>query len=37
VLRSGKRLIAVSAELFDDAGNLAATALSTYIKIQPPS
>lgn len=33
VLRSGKRLIAVSAELFDDNGTLAATALSTYIKI----
>ena len=33
VLRSGKRLIVVSAELFDDAGTLAATALSTYIKI----
>ena len=33
VLRTGKRLITVSAELFDDAGNLAATALSTYIKI----
>jgi acyl-CoA thioesterase len=33
VVRSGKRLIVVSADLFDDAGNLAATALSTYIKI----
>lgn len=33
VIRSGKRLLVVSAELFDDAGNLAATALSTYIKI----
>jgi uncharacterized protein (TIGR00369 family) len=33
VLRTGKRLITVSAELFDYAGNLAATALSTYIKI----
>ena len=33
VIRSGKRLIVVSAELFDDRGNLAATALSTYIKI----
>src|SRR5678815_2847578 len=32
VLRTGKRLITVSAELFDNAGNLAATALSTYIK-----
>jgi len=33
VLRAGKRLIVVSAELHDEAGNLAATALSTYIKI----
>lgn len=33
VLRSGKRLIVVSAELFDEGGTLAATALSTYIKI----
>jgi len=33
VVRSGKRIIVVSAELFDDAGTLAATALSTYIKI----
>lgn len=33
VLRIGKRLIVVSAELFDEAGSLAATALSTYIKI----
>lgn len=33
VIRSGKRLIVVSAELFDDNGTLAATALSTYIKI----
>jgi acyl-CoA thioesterase len=33
VLRSGNRLIVVSAELFDEAGTLAATALSTYIKI----
>ncbi|MGI8917883.1 MAG: PaaI family thioesterase [Pyrinomonadaceae bacterium] len=33
VIRSGKRLIVVSAELFDDGGSLAATALSTYIKI----
>ena len=33
VLRSGKRLIVVSAELFNDNGTLAATALSTYIKI----
>ena len=33
VIRSGKRLIVVTAELFDDRGTLAATALSTYIKI----
>jgi uncharacterized protein (TIGR00369 family) len=33
VLRTGKRLITVSADLFDDSGTLAATALSTYIKI----
>ena len=33
VLRAGKRLIVVSAELKDQAGKLAATALSTYIKI----
>ena len=33
VLRAGRRLIVVSAELSDDAGNLTATALTTYIKI----
>jgi uncharacterized protein (TIGR00369 family) len=33
VVRSGKRLIVVSADLFDDRGTLAATGLSTYIKI----
>lgn len=33
VLRSGKRLIVVSAELLDDSGTLAATALTTYIKL----
>lgn len=33
VLRNGKRLIVVSAELLDDTGSLAATALSTYIRI----
>lgn len=33
VLRAGRRLIVVSAELFDELGNLAATALTTYIKI----
>ncbi|CAN5672394.1 PaaI family thioesterase [soil metagenome] len=33
VIRAGRRLIVVSAELLDDAGNLIATALTTYIKI----
>ena len=33
VLRAGRRLIVVSAELVDDAGKLVATALTTYIKI----
>jgi uncharacterized protein (TIGR00369 family) len=33
VVRSGRRLIVVSAELTDDAGKLIATALTTYIKI----
>lgn len=33
VLRAGQRLIVVSAELVDDGGNLAATALSTYIRL----
>lgn len=33
VLRAGGRLIAVSADLLDKDGNLAATALSTYIKL----
>lgn len=33
VLRAGQRLIAVSAELRDDDGNLAATALSTYMRL----
>src|SRR5262245_35364947 len=33
VLRAGGRLIVVSAELLDHDGNLAATALSTYIKL----
>ena len=33
VLRAGQRLIAVSAELRDDGGNLAATALSTYMRL----
>ena len=33
VLRAGRRLIVVSAELFDDGRNLAATALSTYVRL----
>ena len=33
VIRAGRRLIVVSAELVDDAGKLSATALTTYIKI----
>jgi uncharacterized protein (TIGR00369 family) len=33
VIRAGRRLIVVSAELVDDAGILIATALTTYIKI----
>lgn len=33
VLRAGKRLLTVSAEVFDENGVLAATALTTYSKI----
>ena len=33
VLRFGGRLITVAADVFDDAGNLSATALSTYAKL----
>jgi len=33
VLRAGRRLIVVSAELIEDAENLIATALSTYVRI----
>lgn len=33
VIREGGRIVAVTADLHDDAGNLAATALSTYIKL----
>ena len=33
VLRAGRRMIATSAELFDADGKLAATALSTYIRL----
>ena len=32
VVRAGKRVITVSAELFDDAGKLVATAISTYLR-----
>ena len=32
VVRAGRRVITVSAELFDDGGKLAATAISTYLK-----
>lgn len=34
VVREGGRIVVVSADLFDDTGNLAATALSTYIKLK---
>ena len=34
VLRAGRRLITVSAEVLDDSGNLAATALSTYLRLR---
>ena len=33
VLRAGRRLFAVSAEVLDEDGKLATTALSTYIKL----
>ena len=33
VLRAGKRLVTVSADVFDSTGELAATALTTYSKI----
>jgi len=33
VVRAGRRLFVVTAEVFDDDGKLAATALSTYIKL----
>jgi acyl-CoA thioesterase len=33
VLRAGRRLLVVSVELFDEAGNLATTALTTYIRL----
>jgi uncharacterized protein (TIGR00369 family) len=34
VLREGSRIINISAEILDDEGNLAATALTTFIKLQ---
>jgi len=33
VIRAGRRLFVVTAEVFDEEGNLATTALSTYIKV----
>ncbi len=33
VVRAGRRILVVSADVLDDAGKLAATALSTYIKV----
>jgi len=33
VVRAGKRVITVSAELFNEQGKLAATALSTYLRL----
>jgi len=36
VLRAGGRVIALAAEVFDGAGNLAASALSTYLRLKSP-
>lgn len=33
VVRAGRRVITVSAELFDEQGKLAATAISTYLRL----
>lgn len=33
VVRAGRRIITVSAELFDDQGKLASTAISTYLRL----
>jgi uncharacterized protein (TIGR00369 family) len=33
VLRVGNRIVAMSAEVFDEAGNLAASALTTYLRM----
>ena len=35
VIRAGRRVITVSAELFDDQDKLAATAISTYLRLPP--
>jgi len=37
VVRAGRRVITVSAELFDDKEKLAATALSTYLRLSRSS
>lgn len=37
VVREGGRIVVLSAELHDETGNLAATALSTYIKLKTVS
>jgi acyl-CoA thioesterase len=36
VLRGGRRVIAVSADVFDELSNLTATALSTYLRLSTP-
>jgi uncharacterized protein (TIGR00369 family) len=36
VLRAGGRVIALAAEVFDAAGNLAASALTTYLRLKSP-
>jgi len=33
VLREGSRIVAISAEVLDDSGQLAATGLTTYLRI----
>src|SRR5262249_17706467 len=35
VLRKGSRVIVLTAEVLDEAGNLAATALTTYLRLPP--
>lgn len=37
VRREGRRLIALSADVFDNEGNLAATSLSTYMRLSKTS